>query len=313
MHMMKYFWSAIAAIALLIAVVYFVPPLHTKATQLLSYSECNSPLQYKVGSIDRQFGLTYDDVQTDLKEAGSIWSNAERKTLFTYSTDASLTVNFVYDRRQALNSSINSLNSQLQENNQTLNAQITQFKQDQAAFEQKLAAFNATVEKYNAQGGAPQNVYDQLKQEQADLNAQGDALNQRAKQLKLSTSDYNSNVSVLNNDIAQFNSALKQQPEEGLYDQGSNTITVYIFDSHQELLHTLAHEFGHALGMQHVQDKNAIMYPFTTPSITLTNDDLYQLAYVCRDQSLIFHDLQELSLYLSIHLHNLYLSVTGKS
>lgn len=305
MLVMKYFWIIFLSIMFLIGIVYIVPPLRTQATKLLSYSICDTPLPYRIGSIDNRFGLTNNEVIADLQQASNVWSIAEGKTLFTYSPKASLTVNFIYDQRQALDTSINKLNSQLEQNNQTLNQQIADYKSDVAAYEQKLADFNATVKKYNNQGGAPKDVYDQLIKEQDQLNQEGQALNERARQLKLSTNDYNNNVSILNSDIAQFNNQLTQKPEQGLYDEANNTITVYFADNKEDLIHTLTHELGHALGMEHVSDKHAIMYAYTTPSATVTNADLQELAFACREQSRIFHDLHSLGLWLSIHVHQL--------
>ncbi|MEX2013071.1 MAG: matrixin family metalloprotease, partial [Candidatus Levyibacteriota bacterium] len=85
----------------------------------------------------------------------------------------------------------------------------------------------------------------------------------------------------------------------GLYDPNNNTITIYFASNYSELIHTLTHEFGHALGMQHVENSQSIMYPYTTSSVTLTPEDLEQLAYVCRKQSLPLHWLMVFQEYLS--------------
>lgn len=309
---MKYFWFGILLFLLFTGIVYVVPSLHAKASMALSYSPCDTPLPYRLGNVDKRFGLTTDEVLNDMQNAGNIWSDEEGKKLFTYSPQATLTVNFVYDKRQELTTSINALNSQLKQNSTSLDKQIAQYQTDVAAFQQKLADFNATVDKYNASGGAPPDVYNQLKQEQKDLDAQGNALNERAKQLNLSTNNYNANVATFNSDIAQFNSALKQKPEEGLYNGGDNTITIYIFDTQQDLLHTLTHEFGHALGMIHVSDPHAIMYPYTTPSLFLTDDDKKQLAYVCRQQSRLLHYLDLLDMWITDFVHNVHRAIIKK-
>ncbi len=290
---MKALLIFVFGIGIVSLMIYALPAYRQKAIQLLSYSECDTPLPYKIGTIDSRFNLSKDEVRSDIREATDIWSNAERKELFAYSSTADLTVNFVYDNRQALNTQINQLNSKLQQNNTTLQQQVDDYKVQVSAFNQKITSFKATVEKYNSEGGAPPEIYSELIKEQNELKSEADALNARAKELKLSTNDYNANVSVLNQDINQFNTALAQKPEEGLYNGKDNTITIYFATNQQEFLHTLAHEFGHSLGMEHVTDRNGIMYPYVSNSLEVTQDDMQQLSFVCREQSVIVHYSQK--------------------
>lgn len=257
--------------------------------QLLSYSPCDTPLPYKLGQLDSRFGLRRSQVLTDITTATGLWSSAYGKQLFVQSSNAVLTVNFIYDSRQALDTQINTLNSKLTQNNTTLSSQIASYKAEEAAFEQKLAAFQETVAKYNAEGGAPEDVYNQLVSEQQDLESQQNVLQKEAQTLNLSTQNYNNGVSALNSDISQFNSALSKKPEEGLYDGANNTITIYFANNHDELLHTLTHEFGHSLNMQHVPDPQAIMYPYTTTSLRITPDDLAELKKVCQSEPVFLH------------------------
>lgn len=281
-----------------VAVIYFVPTFRQKAIRYLSYSECDTPLSYSIGSVDPKFGLSQSEVLNDIATATSIWSSAEGKNLFTYSPNASLKVSFVYDQRQALDSQITQLNSQLDQNGKSLQQQVADYKSQVAAFKQQLQAFKDKVNSYNRQGGAPPDVYNQLIQQQKDLQAEADQLNERARELNLSTQNYNSDVATLNQDVDSFNSAIAQKPEEGLYDGGNDTITIYFASDRQELLHTLAHEFGHSLGMDHVKDPEAIMYPYTTKTFSVTSDDMQQLTYACREQSAPLHWMQEFDLWI---------------
>ena len=107
------FWSLIAVVF----VIFAVPSLHKASSNALTYSECNYPLQYKIGTIDARFGLSQDHALSDIKTATNIWSNSEGKNLFEYSPKADLTVNFIYDQRQALDTQINQLNSQVSQKN----------------------------------------------------------------------------------------------------------------------------------------------------------------------------------------------------
>lgn len=292
-------YITLALLLFVASFVYFVPALHEKAAQMLSYSPCDMPLPYAIGSIDARFGLSKSEVLTDIQSATSLWSSAYGKNLFTYSPKAQLKVNFVYDTRQALDTQISELHTTLSQNNTTLTQQIEAYQADQAAFQQRLNAFQDTVNSYNAKGGAPQDVYDQLLKQQADLQAQGDALNVRARELNLSTKNYNAQVNSLNQDVAQFNAALAQKPEEGLFDGGNQEITIYFASNQQELLHTLAHEFGHALGMAHVADPKAIMYAYTTSSLVVTADDMQALRTVCREQPVLYYWIDTINIWFT--------------
>ncbi len=257
--------------------------------KLLSYSQCDTPQTYKIGSIDQKFGLTRSQILTNIQTATNILSTAKNKQLFAYSPNAQLTVNFVYDKRAALDTQIINLRNQLDQKNTTLQQQINDYETAVALFEQKLAAINATIEEYNKQGGAPPDVYKSLTEQQNQLETEGETLNQRARQLNLSTRNYNLGVSDLNLSVSQFNYAIILKPEEGLYNEADNTITIYFASNYNELIHTLAHEFGHALGMQHVKDSGAIMFPYSTTSLTFTQQDIEQLTYACQKQPLPLH------------------------
>ncbi|HYK08956.1 MAG TPA: matrixin family metalloprotease, partial [Candidatus Eisenbacteria bacterium] len=156
------------------------------------------------------------------------------------------------------------------------------------------------------EGGAPPDVYKSLIQQQKDLDSEGKALNAIAQQLNLSTHDYNADVSNLNSDIGKLNTVLSSKPEEGLYNGYDKTITIYITNSNAELIHTLAHEFGHALGMMHVEGESSIMYKYTSDSLDVTNNDLKELAYVCRQQSLIVHEVIVLQQWIFTKWHSLF-------
>ncbi len=278
-------------------------PVRTQAQKYITYNPCDTPIEYKLGEVDSNFGLSNKQVLSDITEATNLWSKTEGKKLFVYNPSAKLTVNFTYDQRSALNSSIQQLRSKLNSQDASLKQEIDQYYADVQAFKQKLNDLNATIEKYNSEGGAPPDVYEGLVKQQEQLRQEGQALNNRAKQLNLETQNYNGNVHTLRQDVNSFNSALAQKPEEGLFDPLSDTVTIYFVNTHDELIHTLAHEFGHALGIQHINNPNAIMYPSSTESITVTADDKQELALSCQDELITTYWIEELQQWSQTHFN----------
>ncbi len=298
-------WLISLIIIVVVVVALLIPGSRDYLNNLTSVSPCDSPLTYKIGSIDSRFGLSNTEVSNDIDEATSLWSNAEGKNLFEESPKSQMTVNFIYDQRQQLDTQIQNLQSQLNSKNQNLQQQISAYYQQSAQLKQQIAQLNAQIQSWNDKGGAPASVYDQLIQQQKNLQNEANQLNQTAKQLNLSTNDYNSQVHNLNQDVNQFNATLSIKPEEGLYDPNNDTITIYFASNHDELIHTLTHEFGHYLGMGHVQDPNAIMYAYSTSNLKITQDDINELHYVCRKQDVFVLWLYDFRVYLHQTIQNL--------
>lgn len=74
--------------------------------------------------------------------------------------------------------------------------------------------------------------------------------------------------------------------DKGDYHSRSGELNIYQFDDDRDLLLVLAHEFGHALDMDHVLDDQAIMsdvlYQNAGIQPALTADDIREFKRVCR-------------------------------
>ena len=250
-------------------------------------SVCDKPLAYKVGTIDARFNLSEDQVAKNLEAAANVWEVPSDRDLFAYDLSAILTVNFVYDRKQSLHSEITDLEKQLESGKGDLEAKKQEYQNQVANFEKRLAEHNGEVEKWNSQGGAPPEEYDKLIARQNELSQEANRLNAIAKELNLSAQEYNLGVGKLNKTISEFNADLKRRPEEGLFDGQTNTIEIYFVPSKNELVHTLAHELGHARGLGHTEgDENSIMFPYSSESVKATSEDIEALNILCRERSL---------------------------
>ena len=278
--------------------IIYIPQFRSQVNKALSYSDCDTPVTFKLGSLDSKFGLSNAAVTSDLSDAAQIWNKAYGKTLLVNSAPAILTVNFVYDERTALNSQITKTQDQLDQKNATLQQQISAYETDEAALKRKIEEFNAQVSQLNRSGGITQNTYNKLITQQNELASEASLLEARARKLNLDTYNFNSQVLGLNENIDQYNGVISERPEEGLYDPNNKTISIYFASDRTELIHTLIHEFGHALGMSHTQSATSMMYPYVSASLNIEPQDLDQLNYVCREQSRPMLWVQEISTFL---------------
>ncbi len=269
----------------ILVIIFFTYQKVPLIRHLLSYSPCDTPLTYKLGDIDSRFGLTSNQVLSDTKEASDIWNNALQKNIFTYDPKGEITINFVYDKRQELSTQINQLQEKLDTDKGNLDPQIAEYKKRSEAFDQNAAALNQDIAYWNSKGGAPEAEYNQLISRQKELQAEAAELNKQARALNQSARDYNSQIGQLNQTERQLNQTLSLKPEEGLYNGNDNTITIYFNNSKDELIHTLAHELGHARGISHNNSSDSVMYPSSTEDITLSPLDLDSLNEVCQERS----------------------------
>lgn len=252
-------------------------------------STCDTPLRYKIGTIDERFNVTHDEFLSTIRQASSVWSNIVGKNLFVHDKKGDLTINLVYDKRQALTTEINTLQNQIQNQKEALSPEIAQYEKDVQSFKSRVAALNAEIADWNSKGGAPKEVFDQLTTEQKNLQTEADRLNATAQRLNQSTEAFNGEISKLNGTIDTFNYALAEKPEEGLFDGEKNEIYIYFITNQDELIHTLSHELGHALSIDHILNKASIMYPYTTRVIEPSQEDIDALKKVCERHSL--HEL----------------------
>lgn len=250
-------------------------------SNLLYYSPCDKPVLFRIGFIDKRYNITSTEFLQDIEIATHIWEQPIGKNLFHYDSKGELQVNMVFDKRQSLTNKINQLEGKLKTDKSQINSEIENYKKRAAEFNQKVNALNEKISYWNSQGGAPEEEFNKLKEEQDTLKKEAEELNALARSLNQSTDEFNSQVGTLNNTIGSFNQAISLRPEQGVYKSGEEQITIYFTQSDNELIHTLAHEFGHAIRLEHIDDENAVMYPYTTQVTVASPSELSRLRTYC--------------------------------
>ena len=99
--------------------------------------------------------------------------------------------------------------------------------------------------------------------------------------------ELNKSASSFNNQASAYNhvgSELGDEFEEGLYhaDKNGKYIDVYQYEDKNKLERVLMHEFGHALSLDHINNKDAIMHQINIgTNLIPTKDDINALRAQC--------------------------------
>ena len=263
---------------------YLNMSLHTFAfaQSNLSSVTFNQPLKYKIDFIDPRFHLTKEQFMQIGQEAAEIWQKETGKTYFIYDSQAELTINLVFDDYQTAQNerkiNINKLLQQQEEwreKNKAIHLLKQQIDQETVLLNEEKLQLNNKFEQYQ-QDVTLYNQGNLGKFNQVDLIKRQTQLNKQSLELKAKFIQHSNKIESLNSQIKQINQqqnqlneAIKQinlattaGPEtfhKGLFSH--NQIQIYGFSSFDDLRLTLAHEFGHALGLKHTTDPKSLMYP----------------------------------------------------
>jgi predicted Zn-dependent protease len=159
-----------------------------------------------------------------------------------------------------------------------------------------LSAYEKKVTDWNKKRDN-QEVYDQLNVEKAEIeelllqiNAKRSEVNELASNVNQMVVQLNALAAELNLDIEEYNDVVKsadQEFEQGNYIFGpdSREINIYQFENRAKLVRVLAHELGHALGIDHLNNSEDIMYPYNiSENRSITSADLYELSITCPEK-----------------------------
>lgn len=259
-----------------------------------------------MGVFDDRFGVTEAEFIAAAQAAEKIWEDAVGRDLFSYTEMGDLAINLIFDERQETALRNKGLESKVDATENSAKSVRTQFEDLKSRYELESARYSVMVDEYkaqqeayssnvdywNAQGGAPKKEYEDLQRQKNKLQTAQNALEEKrikvnalATEVNNLVSKYNYLVNQANTDIEKINESADKEFEQGEYVSSGigEQINIYEFYTKDELKRILAHEFGHALGADHNENPDSILYYLNEGTgLTPSAEDVRDIKKACR-------------------------------
>lgn len=272
---------------------------------------CSDPLTFRVGEIDERFSITREDLIGLMEDVVEVWSEAADTTVVMYDENGDIAVNLVYAEVQQLSDrekqhrdrlehdefSIAVLENEYQRMNRQYEADVARYEEDSRNLQLRIDQMNEWVIKKNNEGGFNEQDLDHYENRKQEIDRIKRELAQRENMLEQKADELNEKIDFLNEKIERKNKLVDDYNRmftgvrkftQGAYEwtSDSRSINIFHFIDKAELRLVLAHEMGHALGINHVQNPRSVMYELMggqpRPGIELTEEDINALRNICQ-------------------------------
>lgn len=271
---------------------------------------CGEPLTYTIGDIDDRFLINPEYLKTVLAEAAAVWSDAAGKPLFQYDEEGEIRIELIYGEQQQMSDSekqfrsrINTLEMRIarmereyNRANSRFEEQVETYRIEAEQLDRRIRQLNRWVENINRGGGFTESelrefenrkeLIDRQRRElqysETEIERAGRSLSDRADRLNERIDEKNVLVDEYNRTYA---GSMRFTQGEYVEDRSGRSIKIYHYSDTDELRLVIAHEMGHAMGIEHVSNPRSVMYHLmdgqNRRELKLSVEDLIALEALC--------------------------------
>jgi len=272
-------------------------------------SRCQEPLTYRLGNIDSRFNITQNEVVEIMDEVEQLWESAIDKDLINLSQNGQIALNLIYSDEQKLTDAERQFSDRITAKEQRVSVVEREYKRLSDRYEKveqgvqktlneynsKIEAYNQLAKKWDGKEATSQIVAKfktlereintleaTLKQKKQSLSSLRERTNDKTKQLNKLIKEHNNLITKYND---RFSKPRKFDQGRFVMQGDNQEINIYQFGNRTQLKTVLAHEVGHALGLDHVQNPKSIMYHMMgqqdRANLQLTEEDISALKEQC--------------------------------
>lgn len=280
----------------------------------LRNSPCSIPVRIGIGDIDNRFNISHSELQSAISEVALLWSDAAGKTVAEFSNDnnTDISVHLVYagqqqltdqerqfsDRLRSERIQIDVMEREYNKKNKRYEEDVSEYEEATRRHQQNIEKLNRWVRQNNDSGGFNEDNLRHFQSRKAEIDRISEQLNRTQSRLITEADELNRMIDELNRKINRKNRLVDEYNEtfsgtrkftQGTYEWNENerSIFIYQFKDMDELKLVLAHEVGHALGIDHVSNPESVMHAMMgnqkSGGLVLTNEDKIAVLEACSE------------------------------